>query len=255
MEKTPLELYETAYRLHYEENRIKDAVNYYEKLISEFPESIECGYAAIQLQKIKSSELVNVLKKSNKAPFAVIISLIFSLISMCASGAGYYLLYSKMLTEQKRATLAVSAIGKMYRGEDDEALKTLTELKILSKNDITPFELSADIYRKRVQFDQARAEYELFYRLNPGRQPTSSEMNIIRKDEQRAMKAESRPVQRVPQPVEPVEEKEPAQTTTSVQSNVAPVKPIKTTQQRNIPVEKPSKRKLKGVNPDSVSYF
>jgi tetratricopeptide (TPR) repeat protein len=255
MEKTPLELYETAYRLHYDENRVKDAVNYYEKLIREFPESNECGYAAIQLQKIKSSELVKDLRVSNKVSPAVIFSLVFSLLSISAAGAGGYFLYSKMIIEQKRATLAVSALGKMYRGEDDEALKVLTELKILAKNDITPFELSADIYRKRMQFNQARSEYELFYRLNPGRQPTTAELNIIEKDEHSAVRALSRPVQRVPEPAQQDEVTQPVETKTEVKKISAPVKAIKTTQQRNAPAEKPIKRKQKGVDPDSVSFF
>jgi len=47
MEKTPLELYETAYRLHYTENRVAEAKKYYEALVKEFPDSDECGYAVI----------------------------------------------------------------------------------------------------------------------------------------------------------------------------------------------------------------
>jgi tetratricopeptide (TPR) repeat protein len=199
MEKTPLEIYETAYRLHYVEDKVSEAVPYYESLIKEFPESNECGYAAIQLQKIKSGNLVKELQKYRKgSPVIGILAFIIGLLSLAGSSLGCYFLYNKMIIDQKRATLAVSALGKMYRGEDDEALKVLTELKILAKEDITPFELSADIYRKRHQFDLAKSEYELFYRLNPNRQPSAAEMNLMKIDTQQQQVNKVASVQKTP---------------------------------------------------------
>ena len=55
LENSSLEIYETAYRLHYIDKRIDEALKYYEVLIREFPDSNECGYAAVHIQKIKAN--------------------------------------------------------------------------------------------------------------------------------------------------------------------------------------------------------
>ena len=55
MANSPFELYEEAYQLHYREKKIPDAVKMYEAIMREFPDSSECGYSFIQLQKIKAN--------------------------------------------------------------------------------------------------------------------------------------------------------------------------------------------------------
>ncbi len=168
MENSPLELYETAYRLHYVENRIPEALRFYEALIREFPESNECGYAVIQIQKIKSNNTAESLKapQSKLHPLTVA-SFVLNLILISLLGAGIYYFFSRMEQEHKRTTLVTRAIGKMNTEQYDEALKLLGEMKIISKEDITPFELSATIYRKRNEIEKARSEYEIFYSLYP----------------------------------------------------------------------------------------
>lgn len=270
MEKTPLEIYETAYRLHYIEDKVSEAVPYYESLIREFPESNECGYAAIQLQKIKSGNLVKELQKYRKgSPVISTIALIIGLLSVAGSSMGCYFLYNKMIINQKRATLAVSALGKMYRGEDDEALKVLTELKILVKEDITPFELSADIYRKRHQFDLAKSEYELFYRLNPNRQPSAAEMNMMKIDnQQQTNKVVAVPKTPQVEAVQPVVNKtpppEPEKTiTAAADSSVSSPEPKQEPKITKQPLQKhktssersPNRSNRTKVQSDSVSYF
>jgi tetratricopeptide (TPR) repeat protein len=183
MEKTPLEIYETAYKLHYVEKKIPEAVSYYEQLIKGFPDSNECGYAAIQLQKIKTGNLSETIRRTQNSvqPLAVI-SFIIACFSLLACGAVMYYSKEKLKVEQNRITLTTSALGKILRGEDDEALRLLTELKIVHKEDITPFELSADIYRRNHLFQKAKDEYELFFRLNPDRQPSKNELSLMESD-------------------------------------------------------------------------
>lgn len=183
MEKTPLELYETAYKLHYLEKKNHEAVSHYEQLIKSFPDSDECGYAAIQLQKIKTGNLSETIRKTQISvhPLAVV-SLIIACLSLLACGAVMYYSKQQLKIEQDRVTLTISTLGKIFRGEDDEALRLLTELKTVHKEDLTPFELSADIYRKNHLYKKAKEEYELFFRLNPGRQPSKSELSLMESD-------------------------------------------------------------------------
>ena len=54
-ENSPLELYESAYKAHYIEGNIPEACRMYKTIIDEFPNSNECGYSVIQLQKIQAN--------------------------------------------------------------------------------------------------------------------------------------------------------------------------------------------------------
>lgn len=255
MEKTPLELYETAYRFHYADNRIADAVEYYQTLIKEFPDSNECGYAVIQLQKIKAQEVaqsVNARRLKSgllSGPTLVIVIILF--VSIAAVG-GYAInsLNKKIVAQRTRTTLAIGAIAKIHRGEESEALALLSELKKLQKDDITPWELSADIYRNRKDFEKARAEYTSFFALNPGRTPTGSEKKYMSMEKptshSKMKRAALRPVEKdspavpAPPPPRPVNKR-------------AVRRKAKTP-----PPPAPGKSGSKGillVDPDSVSYF
>jgi len=168
MENSPLELYETAYRLHYAENKIPEALKYYEALIKEFPESNECGYAVVQIQKIKSNDVAaSVVGKSRAHPLAVL-SFLLCLLIIGGVGGAWLLLQDKLSVSQQQVSLSVRALSNVICGNDEDALMLLNEMKLLSKTDITPYELSAQIYRKAGKIDKARAEYDTFFSLNPG---------------------------------------------------------------------------------------
>lgn len=181
MENSPLEIYETAYRLHYIDKRFDEALKYYEILIREFPDSNECGYAAVQIQKIKANGLIEEFKKSSRSVNSIaVIALILSAISILLSASASYYFYSRYKTEQNRIKLALTALSKVYIGDDNEALRALTELKINAKDDIIPFELSSDLYQKKGLHEQARAEYEIFFRLNPTLKPTDLQLSKMK---------------------------------------------------------------------------
>jgi tetratricopeptide (TPR) repeat protein len=184
MEKTPLELYETAYTLHYVDKKIAEAVTAYEQLIEEFPDSNECGYAAIQLQKIKIGNLsgASLTKASSALHPIAIIALIIACISLIGCGAITYYMKNQITSEHYKSTLAISALSKIFKKDNDRALELLNELKTIDSKDITAFELSADIYRKNRAFKKAYQEYELFFRLNPTRRPSSAELEIMNND-------------------------------------------------------------------------
>ncbi|MFP4163750.1 MAG: tetratricopeptide repeat protein [Chitinispirillaceae bacterium] len=187
MENSPLELYETAYRLHYVENRIPEALHFYEALIKEFPESNESGYAVIQIQKIKANNIADSLHSpKTKLHPLVIASFILNLLLLSILGAGAFYFFNRMEMEHKYTSLATRAIVKMNNSNYEEALELLNEMKILSKEDITPFELSATIYQKQGDLINARSEYEVFYSLNPDQRGESIDVLVPSKSNKKS---------------------------------------------------------------------
>lgn len=91
-----LQLYHSAYRCHYELNDVAEACRLYREIIRQFPQSNECAYAVVQLEKIGANE---VLKNLNIAPanrLFPIVALILSLLSLCIAGAALLLVLEKM---------------------------------------------------------------------------------------------------------------------------------------------------------------
>jgi tetratricopeptide (TPR) repeat protein len=168
MENSPLELYETAYRLHYAENKVPEALKYYEALIKEFPESNECGYAVVQIQKIKSNDVAASVADRGKAHPIATLAFLLCLLTICGAGGGWLVLQDKLDTARRQTSLSVRALANTINGEDNDALMLLDEMKLISGADITPYELSAQIYRKAGKIEKARSEYDTFFSLNPG---------------------------------------------------------------------------------------
>jgi tetratricopeptide (TPR) repeat protein len=198
MENSPLELYETAYRLHYAENNIPVALEHYEALIKEFPESNECGYAVIQIQKIKSNDVAASISRKSKAHPLATLSFLLCLLIIGGIGGGWLILQDKLLTSQRQASLSVRALGNVLSGNENDALMLLEEMKLLSHSDITPYELSAQIYRKTGQIEKARAEYDTFFSLNPGEKEKYRPINELVPDlpEKKPRKRETASVER-----------------------------------------------------------
>jgi hypothetical protein len=63
---SPLELYEKAYILQYDEGKTSEACRLYKAIIDEFPESNECGYSVIQLEKILAKNVSDRIVVSSK---------------------------------------------------------------------------------------------------------------------------------------------------------------------------------------------
>jgi tetratricopeptide (TPR) repeat protein len=252
MEQTPLELYETAYRLHYNDNQINNSIAYYQKLIKEFPDSNECGYAVIQLQKIKANnvaqDLQSITNTKNSVPLLISsIALACALLAIILFGILFIQFKRTTTTEQKRLSIALDALGKKLRGEDSEALELLNELKNIQIDNIFPYELSADIYRKQKKWDKSRNEYTVFFQRNPGRKPTSSESKYMAFEKESVIK-------KVPAVIPSRQ---------LIKNNpLPPSQKRKLSAKRKRKIRKkpppPSSKKSKGlylVNPDSISYF
>jgi len=106
MENSPLELYDKAYRLHYVENNVVQAGQLYEALIKEFPESNECGYAVIQLQKIHAREVVDSIEAlRRKGHPLLLVSVVLNIVTLLAVVAVAVL----FLTDQRAPASGLSA--------------------------------------------------------------------------------------------------------------------------------------------------
>jgi hypothetical protein len=151
MADTPLELYEQAYRLHYHDKKTPEAAKIYETIIRDFPDSNECGYAFIQLQKVKANDISKMLRKGPASLYPmIIIAFLTSLIALTATVIGTVFLFQQLRQEHHRSTLAMIALGKMCGGNDVFALKIIDQLKASSPADVLISEFTSDIKdRKR----------------------------------------------------------------------------------------------------------
>jgi hypothetical protein len=261
---SPLELYEKAYRLHYDEGRISDACRIYKAIVDEFPDSNECGYAVIQLEKILAqsvSERINV--SSRWVGMLAIISIVVSACCLTAVVIIGSIQLKNINGRLSSAALTSRALGKLSVGKDKEALDILDDAKIASVGkDLTPYLLSADIYLKHQQFAKAMAMYDTLRKLPGGETIAKEELVKVKAEEENAM--------RRPPPAPPAEkitEDTPVvQKTAEVAENpkpepsaaaLPPVREIKSKPKKEnpAPVRPAKQKKAGGGRADSVSFF
>lgn len=95
MPDSPLEIYANAYNLQYHEEKIAEACILYKQIVKNFPDSKECAYSAIQLEKIAAIDLVEDKPGYSKNHIFLTILLILNLLftfSAISTGA-YYIKY------------------------------------------------------------------------------------------------------------------------------------------------------------------
>jgi hypothetical protein len=143
MANTPFELYEEAYRLHYREKKISDAVKIYEAVMREFPDSSECGYAFIQLQKIKANEVTTCLQAGGSGwDFPTLVAVFVGCAALLVSVAGTLIAFHELKAEHNRTDYAVVTLAELQAGNTEAADKNLVEMKKLYPNDVLARELS-----------------------------------------------------------------------------------------------------------------
>lgn len=76
-----LQLYDEAYRQHYEQGNIPQACILYREVIRNFPDSFESVYAVIQLEKIGMREAVKHLNSGGWVKIVAVVALILSIIA------------------------------------------------------------------------------------------------------------------------------------------------------------------------------
>ena len=90
-----LQLYHTAYRFHYESNDLKEACRLYREIIRHFPESNECAYAIVQLEKIGAQEALKILYGSPIQKILPLAALLLSLFALFIAGTALLLVLDK----------------------------------------------------------------------------------------------------------------------------------------------------------------
>ena len=164
-ENSSLELYETAYKLQYVDGNIPEACRIYKALIDEFPNSNECGYAVIQLQKIQANDIAGRIKTGMMTKFqgymivaGVIACLILSLIAIFS--------IKRANAQIEALSLVSQALSIMYGGNDNDALELLNKAKALSGGTLMdPYLLSATIYMNMQHYSSAQDEFEAYQKL------------------------------------------------------------------------------------------
>jgi tetratricopeptide (TPR) repeat protein len=167
-ENSPLELYETAYKLHYADGNILEACNFYKAIIDEFPNSNECGYAVIQLQKIQANSVSESLQSTTNR-FALLQFIVIGLcLVICLTLSTAAFLSSKKTNANIEALSMVSqAISLIYAGYDSEALELLNKAKTVSSGKLcAPYLLSANIFINTQQYARAKAEFDIYQRIS-----------------------------------------------------------------------------------------
>jgi tetratricopeptide (TPR) repeat protein len=181
-ETTPLKLYQKAYELHYSERKIVKACDIYEQIIHQFPDSEVSAYASIQLQKIRAGKFA----KSGSGQ-GLSLPVMVLLVVNFAAVIGLAIILSVALVQIKsrhvQARLIDQAIARLYSGRPGEALHVLKQAKILNTEEITPFLVCAEIFRKNNEFAKARQEYDTYARLNPGDSLPEIEIRSINDEE------------------------------------------------------------------------
>jgi hypothetical protein len=256
---SPLELYEMAYRLHYDEGRIPEACRMYKAIVDEFPDSNECGYAVIQLEKIlaqKVSERINVSSR-----WTGVLAVISIVVSICCLVA--VILISGMATKTLNArlssiSLTSQALGKLSVGKDKQALDLLDDAKSAAQyKEAAPYLLSADIYMKKQQYAKAMAEYEALRKVSGSETVAKEEMVKAKAEEENAMHRPAvaertiEDTQVVQKSVEPAESPKPEPAAPMVRE----IKP-KIKKEPASPARPAKQKKAGGLShSDSVSFF
>ena len=241
VENSPLKLYRKAYGLHYKERKIAEACDIYEQLIRQFPDSDVSAYASIQLQKIHADEITRTMARRGMPSVFVLVLLVVNLLLLAALGTLLGVYAHRTGAEREKNGVVARALGKMYSGDDDGALDILREVKIGYRNDITPFALSAEIYRKNNDFLRARKEFETYRRLYPKDPLPEIEISEINEQEdthiRKAMKEKEKPI-----PEEVVKAEDRRAATRSTKRRTRRPRPVKKTPKLLVPQ-------------DSISYF
>jgi hypothetical protein len=91
-----LQLYHSAYRCQYELNDVPEACRMYREIIRHFPDSNECGYAVVQLEKIGANEVLKNLDVAPPNKILPFVALAISLVALCIAGVALLLVLDKI---------------------------------------------------------------------------------------------------------------------------------------------------------------
>lgn len=254
MENSSLELYETAYKLHYIEGNLPEACRIYKVIIDEFPNSNECGYAVIQLQKIQANELS---EKIRAGGFPVMWGVVMAAtVAVCLILTTVTLFsLQKIHSEIGTLSLVTQALSVMYGGSDNDALEILDRAKTMSQGKVsTPYLLSANIFMNSQQYSRARAEYEKYQKMSGGEDSVFKKMVTVKieKSDKAAVPQKAEAVAAAPAAAENAATFKPAAAERAPAATQTAKPRPRIEKQRTA---RPARKGNSGANPDSISFF
>jgi len=205
MKNTPLQIYKKAFDLQYKENNTEEASSLYRELIRNFPDSDVSFYSSIQLSKMQSHAIpMDTSNKKTTRLWPVVTLLVINFILTAGMLFAFLTYYQREKKREGTTIKIVQALGKLYAGKDNDALSMLEGLKLSSRNDVTPFVLSAYIHVKNNNFKRAKMELEAYRSLYPADLFVKAEIDKIDKEEEmyRENTEKTRLVETAPPPVE-----------------------------------------------------
>ncbi len=255
MENSSLELYETAYKLQYVDGNVPEACRIYKIIIDEFPDSNECGYAVIQLQKIQANDVADRIKTGGKPQTFPLIMAMTTVVCVIVL---FFVLLSlkKVHSELQTLSLVSQALSIMYGGSDNDALEILSRAKTLSGGKMSaPYLLSANIYMNMQQYSRARAEFEKYQKMTGKTDSVFKKMVGVKidKSEKTAVPAKTDSLQPISAPAS-----SPAAETTfkpAPTERAAQPPPVRPRPKIERPRPQRPSRKGPGGTPDSISFF
>jgi hypothetical protein len=167
MANTPLDIYQKAYQLHYEAGDLVEACALYKEILKKFPESNECGYAVIQLQKIGAQEIAGGIEAQSRGVPSVVKALltvnIIVVIVLCAVA-----IYQVQRINKQVVVIggALNAVAKISLGQENDALQILSALRTFDRKNPLPVELSARIHVKKRDYAKAISELQEYQKLS-----------------------------------------------------------------------------------------
>jgi hypothetical protein len=258
-ENSSLELYETAYKLQYADGNIPEACRIYKALIDEFPNSNECGYAVIQLQKILANDVSERIKTGKKTLLPKLV-MVLCLVTCLTVSAIALLSVNKAKADIEALSLVSQALSIMYGGNDNEALELLNRAKALSGGTIMdPYVLSATIYMNMQNYGRARGEFEAFQKLSGRTDSVFKKLVNVRIEKEKTEKAAMTKSDSIsPTSAPPGFEASPGTATFKPEKmppqHEAVAKQRPRFEKQRPPASRPT-RKAAPANPDSVSFF
>ncbi len=256
---SPLELYEKAYRLQYDEGKTTEACRLYKAIIDEFPESNECGYSVIQLEKILAKNVSERIVVSSKTP--MVLAIVSLVVSVCCLASVIIVgsIYVKSInTQVSTLSLVNQALGKLATGKEKEAVIILDNAKISSQfKDPAPYLLAADVYMKRQQYVRAMSELDTARKLSGGEPFAKDDLSKVKAEAEESASSHKVSPEASP-PVDTAITQKPITETEAPKPEpvVAPVKETKPAKQKKETTSLPkSGKQKKQSNKDSVSFF
>ena len=183
--KSPIELYQQAYHLHFREGKPDLAKELYRQIIEQYPDSDERKYAQFLLARL--SPVMENTPHAPSASFSFFAAVSFFISFLAAAGiVGLFFLHR--LDEKSNAYMEkiILATHTTQMENYDQALLFLREAKLIDPDREAAYSLASEIYFKKERYDLAKAEYKALLSVSPSNLYAQERLDLIEQREKDA---------------------------------------------------------------------